>query len=585
MELLETNNEVDAREAQSHLSQLRAAADDPSVRAKATEALAAHDRAIEACRVAMAGIQRSGLLPTEDAIAALRGRRDAAWRLVRRHFVEGHAAATTAADWPDATIPTVAELPALLDRLLREADELTDRRTTEAVRIAEWEGHLDEQARLVAQRDGLVSARDMAQLRLDEALTAWRAAWVPAGVQPLDPAAMREWVRARDAVLSAARTAAEAERQHAVVAALHAALALQLRTVMPGAEASTVADLQQEAARRLKALDASAERYAEAERDAKRTARSLVDARAELAAIDTAQGRWQEDWAPIATRLGLPATSGTEGAAETLALWTAVETKLSNWSDSEGRILAMSDALDAHEAVLAALAGRLGVPVSDGLVTELAGRLDAAQHVRTEQARLTKEHDDLVEAIAAHRGAVVAAEGELDALRRQAGVADEPALAAAVVRAAEHSRLASVIRERTAELHKLDDGKAEAELEAEAAEIDIDEIPGRLAEITARLTELDAERVTVAGQRADVRTTLQHMEAGQDVTGPAQAVQDSLTEIEEASPSLRTAAAGARSPAGRHREIPKEPAGSAAGRGEPFVRRADRRSLRASGAG
>ena len=38
--LLSTNNEADAREAQTHLSQLRVAADDPAIRARATEALA-----------------------------------------------------------------------------------------------------------------------------------------------------------------------------------------------------------------------------------------------------------------------------------------------------------------------------------------------------------------------------------------------------------------------------------------------------------------------------------------------------------------------------------------------------------------
>ncbi|HEY1187639.1 MAG TPA: PQQ-binding-like beta-propeller repeat protein, partial [Gemmata sp.] len=38
--LLSTNNEADAREAQTHLSQLRASSDDPTVRARATEALA-----------------------------------------------------------------------------------------------------------------------------------------------------------------------------------------------------------------------------------------------------------------------------------------------------------------------------------------------------------------------------------------------------------------------------------------------------------------------------------------------------------------------------------------------------------------
>ena len=38
--LLETNNDADSREAQTHLAQLRVTAEDPSVRARATEALA-----------------------------------------------------------------------------------------------------------------------------------------------------------------------------------------------------------------------------------------------------------------------------------------------------------------------------------------------------------------------------------------------------------------------------------------------------------------------------------------------------------------------------------------------------------------
>src|SRR4029453_11474467 len=38
--LLETNNEADSREAQTHLAQLRAIAEDPAIRARATEALA-----------------------------------------------------------------------------------------------------------------------------------------------------------------------------------------------------------------------------------------------------------------------------------------------------------------------------------------------------------------------------------------------------------------------------------------------------------------------------------------------------------------------------------------------------------------
>ncbi len=497
----------------------------------ATRTLAAHDQKLAETAAALQGAAAAGTLPTMEAVVAVRTRRDMAWRLVRRQHVAG---GPPPSDAELAAVGAAASMPDALGQLLREADELADRRLSEAVRVEAWERLRETEARDRALRTGFAAAAETARAGISDAEAAWGSAWAPAGVRPLDPAAMRDWVARRAALLAAVRAAGQARRALGQEQERHARVLGRLAALLPGVVAGgSVALMQREATRRLAALDAAAKALGAAQTEVAAARGRVQAAEDALGAIDAALEAWRGRWREAAAALGLASDAPVEDGAEALALWTLIEKHAGEWAGAADRIARMDVSLTAHDAGLAGLAGRLGAPVSDGLAAGLAARLEAAQAARAERMRLEAEQHGLAAAIAGHERAIERAEAGLAALRRLAGAVDDAALAAAIERSAAHVALTATVQERTAELHRLDDGKTVAELDREAAEMDIDAIPGRLAAIEARLGELEAERIELGGKQADGRAAVQRMEAGQDVAGPAQAVQDLLAEIDE----------------------------------------------------
>lgn len=504
------------------LDQARAA------RQAARAALAAHDRALDATRAELHGVAALGALPTADAVTAARASRDRAWRLIRRALTGGPPPTAAELDGLDPD-----GLPDQMDRLLRDADALADRRLSDAVRVAEWERLCAAAARDTRLRDGLATACHSAEAGCDAAEAAWGDAWRPCGVVPLEPAAMRDWLRDRAAVLAASDVEAQAWRALDTVRDRRARVLGPLQALLPDV-AGGVGSLLQAARRQLQALDAATAAHATARAEAAAAQATARKAEDNLRAIDAQFATWKTQWQAVAPRLGLPPTASTGDAAVALGLWSEIEDQARAARAASDRISEMDAAVSRHDAAQASLAARLGEPASDGLLPRLSERLAAAHQAGAVRRGLAAEQASVMGRIADHRQALDHADARLTILRDAAGAADDAGLQDAIARAAEHARLQARMEERSAELHRLDDGKAAAELEAEASAVDIDAIPGALAAITQRLEELDRNRTAQAGLRADCRTRLRFMQQGQDVAGPAQAVQDELAAIEDA---------------------------------------------------
>ena len=499
--------------------------------ASAQHALDAHDDILAATRAELRGVAAAGPMPTLEALAAGRMQRDKVWGLIRRHRLSGGPAPT--AD-ELAGLGTVEALPGVLDRLLGSADELADRRLSEAGRVSLWERLCSAEARDCLLRDGLLSRRDAAQSELSRAAVAWREVWQPAGVQPLDPAAMRDWARIRAAVLAAGQAQAQAARRLDTTRARHGRVLAGLQRLLPEIASSSVDGLQHTATRLLLELEAESAALTalQAKIETAREQRRKADR--SLAKIGVELDKWREGWSDAVPKLGLAPNAPVEDAAVALRLWAEIRKHSGEWDAAKYRLQQMATALQSHDQALAALAAVLGLPVSDALVPYLATWLAAAQAAQAERQRLTQQQCGLAEAIAGHAKAIDDAESGLAALCRLAGARDDTGLATAIEQAAAFNALTKTVQERRAELGRLDDGKTIDELEQEAAAFDIDAVPGELRAIGARLTELDAERTEQAGLQADARAALHAMQVGQDVSGPAQAVQDSLAEIEDA---------------------------------------------------
>ncbi len=505
-----------------------------AARRAAEDKVAGHETTLAGIAADLRGMTEAGELPTPQAIAALRDRRDRAWRLLRRHRIDGGGA-------PDATeLAGLAPLPALPDLfegLLHEADGLVDRRATEAKRLAAFENLRIAHSREQAARDNAADASRHASAAHETARAAWEALWSEAGIAPQAPAIMREWLGRRDGVLAQRARLAEAATRRATLAARHAAARAALAALLPEGASGSVAGLLAAAERLCAARDGEAETWRKA-RSAVETARSAAEKAARaLGKAESDLAAWATEWARAAASLGLAADAAPDSGKLALDLWSGIEREFRACQTATDRIAQMTSAIDAFGTDAAAIAARVAPDLAgidpQEMVRVLAARLATARNAAAERAKLIDERDKLLRSIGDLTAKRDAAQGQLAVLHALAGTADDTALRDAITRAAAHAGLAARIADREAELRRLDDGKSLPQLEAEAEGIDLDTLPGRISEIETRLRALAAEDAGDVERLAEVRLHLAAMQAGRDAAGAAQDMADSLAEIDD----------------------------------------------------
>jgi uncharacterized protein YhaN len=509
-----------------------------AARRSAEDKVAGHDATLAGIAADLRGMTEAGDLPTPSAIAALRERRDRAWRLLRRHRIDGGAT-------PDpAELAGLAPLPALPDLfegLLREADALVDRGATEAKRVAAFEQLRVRQSREQAARDSAAELSVQAIAGHEAARLGWEALWSEAGIAPQAPAAMREWLGRRDGVLAQRTRLGEAATRRAALAARHAAARAALASVLPDAASDgapdTVAALLVAAERLRAARDDETEAWRKA-RTTVETAQSATEkcARA-LGKAESDLAAWATEWARAAASLGLAADAAPDSGKLALDLWSGIEREFRACQTATDRIAQMTAAIDAFGTDAAAIAARVAPDLAGAdpqeIVRVLAARLATSRSAAAERAKLTEERNKLLRSIGDLTARRDQAQGQLAVLHAIAGTADDAALREAIARTVAHTALTARIADREAELRRLDDGKSLPELEAEAGGIDLDTLPGRIAEIETRLRALAAEDAVDAERLAGLRLHLAAMQAGRDAAGAAQDMADALGDIDD----------------------------------------------------
>jgi uncharacterized protein YhaN len=436
---------------------------------------------------------RGETVPTPDAVTVARAARDRVWRAIRRMQEEGVAADREGED----ALPA-GHLPDVFETLRDQADRLADRRADEAQRVADFLLATDRLDRTRERRHAAAEVLRTAEAAATEAEALWHALWAPTGLEPLAPAAMMEWRRARAEILRRAEDAGDARRERDDLAARRelARIALtellpdvppqeMLGTVLLRAETACAADEAKvaEHAMRKNALRDAEGRLPELQKS--------VDAAA------TAMEAWRQDWSKAVIALGLPEDTSIDTAEAALEAWAQIAEAGPIWRTDDHRIVAMSASIEAYRTDIDAVLARLGDVVTDEAAPVIAVRLGRRL---AEARKAASEADELSKRIAAHEQAVAdaanvlaATEVALDALRRLANVMDNPALQQAIEQARQRDAVAATIAATEQSLAADGDGVAETSLRAEAAQTDLDALVGRLAEIEiqqATLAEL-----------------------------------------------------------------------------------------------
>jgi uncharacterized protein YhaN len=498
-------------------------------RARLADDLAAARADVEAVRERLEVLSGNAPIPDADRVDAARRHRDGGWALICRRLFESAPDREAERAWA-GDLP----LPLAYERAVTAADDLADRRGSEAERVE----RVAELRRQVASTEATIAA--MAG-RLAEAASAcaqadaaWSAVCSPLNL-PGDAglAAVRELVAARERVLDLWRALAEAQEANEALLARHAGLAAQLSdglTLPPTddpaalpdllARAEAAIDAEERAEKTRARLEAQA---AAARRDTERLAQALGEA-------NDRHARWRADWREALGALHRPSDEDPDVTRSLLDVLADLEKERQGAAQCAERLCETQRDMAAFRDDAAAAARRLAPDIAEadafeiiqGLRRRLTEQQKAAQERDTLRAQLAdaeRELARLCDAHAARRAALVAALGEIGA----------EAIAAArerVALAAERARTEAACREAERRLRDEGDGLGVAALREEVASIPPDDMP---AEIEATERERDAAVAALQDIAARIATSTAELDrqARETASGAAAAEQES----------------------------------------------------------
>ena len=477
---------------------------------------------------------RGETVPTPDAVTAARAARDQVWRAIRRMQEEGVAADREGED----ALPA-GHLPDVFETLRDQADRLADRRADEAQRVADFLLATDRLDRTRERRHAAEEVLRTAEAAATEAEALWRALWAPTGLEPLAPAAMTEWRRARAEILRRAEDAAAARRERDDLAARRELARTALTELLPDAPPQELLGAVLLRAETACAADEAKVAEHAMRKNALRDAEGrLPELQKSVDAAATAMEAWRQDWSKAVIALGLPEDTSIDIAEAALEAWAQIAEAGPAWRTDENRIAAMSASIEAYRTDICAVLARLGDAITDEPAPVVAARLGRRL---AEARKAASEADELSKRIAGHEQAaadaasvLAATEAALEALRRLAGVMDNPALQQAIERARHRDAVVATIARAEQSLATDGDGMAETSLRAEAAQTDLDALVGRLAEIEIQQATLGERREALSAQRTRAEAALAELRQGHDAAAMAQQAADALAAARDA---------------------------------------------------
>ena len=439
----------------------------------------------------------AGTVPSEEELGKSRRRRDRGWGLIKhrlagqqdesgeRDYGQGHSVITTYEE-QCLLADTVA------DRLRREADRVT-RAASLRVRLAEVRR---------AKADTLAIGKTVEEAR-ERLLRGWREVWQPAGIEPLTPREMVEWLGQIEQLRFKLGELAQKEdggrREAERLGELRRRLELALVAVGlkgPAEEGlAPVLALAEEAlenfAELRKRRAGLLEMAAKIGQGEQRAAQAVQKARDELTA-------WDEQWRDLVAELGRERRLQPLEAIEMMEALQSCFEKLRQAEELQKRI----DGIDRDATALADEVRHLTRDVAPDLVEQplelsipaLRRLLDGAAKEATLAGELEREMAAVAEEIEVTRQQLQSAMAQLLELLGEAGCQQAEEVPEVVRRAGLRREIEGKIRDAEERLATLAPGMGEAQLADELTKVELDHLPGLITQLQARQSErLDPE--------------------------------------------------------------------------------------------
>jgi uncharacterized protein YhaN len=456
------------------------------------------EKELKKARAEIRKAEFGGEVPSEPELARTREKREQGWQLLRQHWLYQEDV-TEESQLYDTEHP----LPEAYEGYVRQADLIADRLRREADRVANVAAFRTQVAVLEeALAEGEKDAEGVA-LRIRELDVAWRAVWEPVGIKPLSPKEMNGWLAEMDklrfkvgGILKKEQETGRdvKQRQELKQAVEKELVAMGEAGRLDGEALGPVLILAESVLERIAGRNRALEKLRERRKNA---VKSFHQAGEDLKAAREALAKWQEAWTKALMGLGLKDEVTPLHALDLIEILQNCFDKLKGAEDLKKRIAGIDRDAAQLEKELTVLLGKvapglLSLPL-DQAILQLRTLLSQAQKDATLHGKLSEELEALQQEVARAQKTLESARGQLDELLGIARCEKAGDLPGVIGKYGEYQRVREKIFDIEATLAKIGAGVRIKELARQAAEIDADGLPGRIASLEREIEEINPE--------------------------------------------------------------------------------------------
>ncbi|MCO6441264.1 MAG: AAA family ATPase [Nitrococcus mobilis] len=458
---------------------------------------------LESLRLDREQATHDGQAIARETLVAAREKRDGYWESIRARWLEYASS--------EATIADNEMLADGFGVAINEADELADRRfdnAEAAAALIRIERDIERVQRTITRSD---RRRQELTAEHERRQAEWLASWQAAGVTPASPTVMLEWLEQRARLLELRGELDDLDRQtdslRAQIHAYQTRLAAELKALNASAapaESASFAALLEHADEILQRVREEHAQRRQLSVQRQNASKRLAAAAEQARRAEQAYKRWCEEFSTALAAcdldrgLGLGAARGALQTLQELAGQAdAVERLTAEVARASEQVGTFGERV---ERLLRELGGGTGDEDPLSAVQSLSKRLTQEREVRfkrhSETQRIERMEEDLEQA----REALRQSEARIARLCETAGAQDVAGLNEAIRRDARARALRESIQEAKKAALEAGDGKPLAELQAESANAEADQLAAEvrrldqsIAERTQELSELSAE--------------------------------------------------------------------------------------------
>jgi len=433
-------------------------------------------------------VEYAGEIPSEEELIRTRERREQGWQLLLRQWLsqedvtEESEAYDPSQPLPDAYEGQVGLADLVADRLRREAERVAN--------AAAFRAQLETQEEILSECDRNLETLDQREKELNKT---WANIWKPLAITPFSPKEMSDWLAKMDKlrykVGDILKKEQEIEHDRKRRNDLRQVLLKELKALgetktLAGEELGPVLVFAETIVEGITSQEAAFEKLKDRQKNAQKSFSRAGD---DLKIAQEALTKWQTEWQKALSGLGLTEVSTLEAIDIIDSLQNCFD-KVKEADDLQTRINGIDrDAgeleKDARSLLEKVAPEMLDLPLEQAIL-QLRTMLNQAQKDSTLYDKLSEEYDLLQTEVSTAEKSLKSANEQTDELLRIAKCEKPEDLATTISRSNEYQRLQEKISDTQATLGKIGEGVPIEELVRQAAELNVDELPGLIESLT-----------------------------------------------------------------------------------------------------